>query len=393
MAGHHHSAVPLVVGIVVMLTVVMMVSVTAVGPPPVRPVHRGSTFVYFEVRHSAGYWTEKRMRTARPVHSVHNHNSSDNNDNSDKASDGDSTHTYLRRAEKPVCSGATATLLQSTYDYVQAPLFTVGKVFFRSQDDKPYVCSGSIAEGSRLVWTAAHCVFNISVTNGTVAGMISNFVFVPQFHNGTANLGRYSATRIHVSGGWMDLHDRAYDFALAEFAKPFRASYGHVTLYTGPLVAKKPLVRGYGYPNADPFNGMWVNVCQSVACMRDKYISPASLGFSCTSTAGSSGGPMLLVTDGSYPDEVIVDSSQNTVPIVNNDGTRVNLMVGLISYVYAEDRELIFSPFFGDQVRQFFDDVLRNVAERSTAARCCYAAILSILSTLDWQISITAFLR
>jgi len=125
-----------------------------------------------------------------------------------------------------------------------------------------------------------------------------------------------------------------FDYAIARFSTKFPAALGSFQLQydLNPEVVE---YESFGYPQADPFDGLWDNTCISDLCGRDWWMNnPQPVGISCDSTGGCSGGPWIK--DRKY-------------------------IVGVNSYLYYFQANRMWSPYF-DNVTSSFYDQYSNVA-------------------------------
>jgi len=252
--------------------------------------------------HEANYWTPERMSSAIPL------------------------DISLNGKPKPgeplplACSGVFRTHKNASY-YSAYPVTAVGKVFF-SMGTNNYVCSGSIAD-SRTVWTAGHCVFD--ATNG----FVTNFVFIPAYHDRVEPFGRFAASSLCASDPWQDATNMAFDYAIARFVAPLPVEQTGVLTLAYNLDPTKVEYVSWGYPQGPPFDGMWENTCVSDLCGRDWWMSnPQPVGISCDSTGGCSGGPWIM--GGKF-------------------------FVGLNSYSYIWETNRMWGPYLDHATNTFYE--------------------------------------
>jgi V8-like Glu-specific endopeptidase len=214
----------------------------------------------------------------------------------------------------------------STYD--TWPFSTVVKIFFRDGNSN-FVCSGSVWP-NRAVLTAGHCVYNPDTKK-----LHTNFVIVPQYKNGSAPLGTWTASEVFTTNGWKASGDFSYDFGLIITAKQNGRSISYYTGFLGGQwnVSTNQAWTVIGYPAARPFNGNVQQICHGSFAESDTTNSPASIGIGCDLTGGSSGCPWIVGFTGF------------------NGGNRVN---GLMSYGYSNRKKASYSPYFGSTAKQFW---------------------------------------
>jgi len=238
------------------------------------------------------------------------------------------------------CIPYTIRLINSDLPrYRTYPLGSVGKVFFTLSGTN-YVCSGSIGN-NRMVWTAGHCVFER--LSATTARWATSWMFVPGYANNDRPWGNFNAFTVCTSdefeaNGW-NTNGIAYDYAVGVYQPN---TFQPPTFVPFDLeVVSNPAQRQYqsnGYPQASPFNGAWNNQCESAGCIRATGLNgPQPVGMSCSSTGGSSGGPWL------------VPASANTWHIA-----------GVNSFKYTNDNDNMYTSYFDQRTKVFYDDVVRQ---------------------------------
>jgi len=208
-------------------------------------------------------------------------------------------------------------------DYTKFPLNAVGKIFF-TMSGANYVCSGAVVgtATSKTIITAGHCVYD-DVANR----FATNVQFAPEYFNGNGPLGRYTATKLCTTTQWRD-SDFGYDYATAQFANSFPTSVGRLKLVTGLNPTSTLKYHSYGYPAGTPFNGAYINECNSFFCGRDSRANPPTVSISCDSTGGSSGGPWTY------------------------DNTNI---ASLNSYGYSNEPNIMYGPYFNAATQTFWD--------------------------------------
>ena len=219
------------------------------------------------------YWTDARMNGAVPVERAAKPSS---------GKPGGQTTTYPYTALTPATP------------YTSSPTNTNGKVYF-TEGRTNYVCSGTALASANesVVWTAGHCV------NAGPGAFHTNWMFVPAYLNGDAPYGRFTASKLFSTPGWVGSGDFRYDLGAAAVGtsstsalKLTAALGGGRTLRTGASVLTSYVL--YGYPQAKPFNGQTLRGCASPFGLLDPYSgSPAPIGVGCNMTGGSSGGAWL----------------------------------------------------------------------------------------------------
>jgi len=204
----------------------------------------------------------------------------------------------------------------------------VGKVFFQ-QGIFTYVCSGSVS-ADNFVWTAGHCVYD------NVKGRFSeNFQFIPGYEDGDYDDGKYVATELFATQGWID-GSIGYDYALASMDGNVQAAVGGYNFQLS--VNNEPdstTYESYGYPAGAPFDGTIDHTCKSGGCGRDHFVSPPTVYIECDSTGGCSGGPWLI--------------ANSTAASGYNFG-------GLNSYNYGGSSRM-YSPYLDSDTETFWHSV------------------------------------
>ncbi len=232
----------------------------------------------------AAYWTDERMRDAKP-----------------------------RERAKPGGGGGGGKTTDWTRYTVPTPYTGEtaknGKLFF-TIDGSRYVCSGTAvdaASGVNLVWTAGHCVTDGVDAQG-VAHDATDVLFVPGYLNGSEPYGRWAATSTDATDAWelSGGSDFRYDFGAARVTQVVRDSSGawvpnpsatfagtigtRDIVFTTPLLGQK--VVSYGYPASGRFSGNQQYACASTLRQFDPWnpAPPAPFQIGCDMTGGSSGG-------------------------------------------------------------------------------------------------------
>ena len=246
--------------------------------------HAAATTLAEQARVTA-YWTPARMKRAIPRENV-----------------------YVPFKGKPG-TGGSATAVQVP----ASPLF--GKVFF-TERGLNYVCSGTVTASSTdsLVTTAGHCV------NEGPGAYVTNFAFAPQYENGVAKLGLFTAKTLVTTEQWRTGGDFNHDIGFATMNL-----LGGLTLETktrGAYPIEFNLKYGltydaYGYPAATPYDGQKLWVCSGATTKDTRGSTDNRLP--CSMTGGSSGGGWI--TGGS--------------------------LNSLNSFGYRGEKNVMYGPYFG----------------------------------------------
>ncbi|MFF8480953.1 trypsin-like serine peptidase [Streptomyces antibioticus] len=195
----------------------------------------------------------------------------------------------------------------------------LGKVFFDTPQG-PSVCSGTAVEdpnrpgSSGLVWTAGHCVHS-----GAGGEWYRNIVFVPSYNDDgldaqaladapearVAPFGTWWADRAETSREWIERGQASggdgasFDYAVLHVRTPkdrtaaLEKTIGQAApvWFDAPSIVDTPLVRAWGYPAAQPFDGAKLLSCQDEPTrLSIDTDEPTMYRIGCTMTGGSSGG-------------------------------------------------------------------------------------------------------
>jgi V8-like Glu-specific endopeptidase len=222
-----------------------------------------------------------------------------------------------------VCSAYSETLWTNAANYTRPPLPLVGRLYFSIGADN-YVCSGSVMNND-TVWTAGHCVYDPDV--GIWA---TNAVFIPQYFEGTFPWGLFRAIRLFTTIHWANYGDLGRDCGVVRINGSFPAAIGRLTLRVNIASPAATIYTSYGYPAAYPFDGEYDNSCNSTGCHRDTRVRPVSVGISCSSTPGCSGGPWIV------------------------GGTQ---LASINSYSYLAQPGVMYGPYFDTAIANFWNTV------------------------------------
>ncbi len=269
------------------------------------------------------FWTEDAMRAARPVEMrlaepplemLHRDvwtQAGPQTVFESRPPDGEEIEPFV---EEPAPAAGYAT--SRVADLSAFPYCTIGKMFMVFDGSNFVGSAWVIAE--QAVFTAGHCVYD----KDSDGGWADNVLFVPQYDNGSAPVGRWTATKIWSLEGWSRSHDFRYDMAVFQVDRPIRPKTGSLGWMANFPPNQGPY-RAIGYP-ASPvpgynFNGehMW----QSLG----GYINGTNpIQMHNNMTPGCSGGPWTV--------------TRNSTVYAN----------GLNSFRYATNPNTMYSPYFGD---------------------------------------------
>jgi V8-like Glu-specific endopeptidase len=191
------------------------------------------------------------------------------------------------------------------------PATTSGKVFFTTTAggvDENWVCSGSTvnSNGKNVVFTAGHCVYGSLGGEVPGEGWHSNWVFVPDYSNGYAPYGVWTARQLWTLTNYLNtggsLADEADDIG-AVVVNTNAAGQHIVNVVGGQGIAwnyaPSQAVYDFGYPAAAPFTGNILEYCNGTEFDWSSVV-PSTMGLLCNFTGGSSGGPWLAFFNGEF---------------------------------------------------------------------------------------------
>jgi hypothetical protein len=228
---------------------------------------------------------------------------------------------------------ATGFVSSWTGSFWSPPATTSGKVFFTDHTGGSWVCSGSAvnSNGKDTIFTAGHCVF------GTAGGELpagetwhSNWVFVPDYNNGWAPFGVWSARQLWTMTNYINSQDLADDMGAA--IANVNGSGQHLVNVVGGQGIEWNFGTGeyifdFGYP-VDHFSGLVLQECDN-----GMFNGPfgGTVGIGCNFTGGSSGGPWLDAFGGVF-----------------------GYLDGVNSFGFSGVPD-IFSPYFGNNAGALFN--------------------------------------
>ena len=307
---------------------------SAAGRDPGQAVTPGAIPVAKSVA-ATSYWTEARMRAARPIPVPRAGRTSPRLARHPRVGvrpgrvggSVPSTEGVGINAGEPVGDNYVYPFpftrrtvekeLQKVYPYR-----TVGKIFL-TQDGTQYVCSGSSLTSTprQVVFTAGHCL------NDAAGHWSRNVIFVPARRNGSNPYGKFAAKNLWAMSGWVDDGDFSFDQAAFDVArnnsgKRLQSQVGSLGMaWDQSRIQHWDL---FGYPQSSPFSGERPVTCGASHAVDD--LAPGSgfdtIGVGCDMTGGSSGGPWVLGLG------------------------RGNYINGLVSYGYAAEPGALYGPYF-----------------------------------------------
>jgi hypothetical protein len=205
-----------------------------------------------------------------------------------------------RRGVRPDSGPAGSPWTGSLY---APPATTTGKVFFTTHNGQNWQCSGSTvnSNGKDSVITAGHCVFGSLGGEVPGEGWHTNWIFVPDYDNGYAPYGVWTAKELWAPTSYVNNQDEGDDIGGAVINTN---AYGQhiVNVVGGQGIAwnwsANEYVYDFGYPAASPFNGLTLQYCNGSE-FSWPYVS-STMGLACNFTGGSSGGPWLMDFGGEF---------------------------------------------------------------------------------------------
>ena len=212
-------------------------------------------------------------------------------------------------------------------NYTSYPQRVVGRLFFSTPDGGVSSCSASLVQ-NKLLLTAGHCVAGDGA-------WYDNFMFIPGYLQGSHPWGEAYAARKFTFTSWFYNEDFSHDVAFIILTQSIGDALGWLGFVTNQDYRQLTWYQ-FGYPADAPFDGSLMAVNLSAFGYQDCSVGiPCDLGVGSPFTGGSSGGPWVLYQD-------------DGMPYAN----------GLNSYRYSNCGENMYSPYFGDDVKSLWDEVL-----------------------------------
>lgn len=185
------------------------------------------------------------------------------------------------------------------------PATTTGKVFFTTNNGARWVCSASTvnSNGKDAVITAGHCVYGNLNGEAPGEGWHGNWVFVPDYSNGNAPYGKWTARQLWTLTNYINtggsMADEPDDIGAAVLNTN---GYGqHIVNVVGGQGIEwnypyYQYVYDFGYPAQPPFTGEVLDYCPGW----EFGWYPGTMGLNCNLNGGSSGGPWLASFNGEW---------------------------------------------------------------------------------------------
>jgi len=183
------------------------------------------------------------------------------------------------------------------------PATTTGRVFFTTRGGEDWSCSGSTVNsaGKDSVITAGHCVYGSLGGEVPGEGWHTNWIFVPDYDNGYAPYGVWTAKELWTPTNYYYNQDEGDDMGGAVINTN---AYGQhiVNVVGGQGIAwnypNYQFVYDFGYPAGAPFNGSTLQYCTGSEFNWSGIAN--TMGLPCNFTGGSSGGPWLAWFNGEF---------------------------------------------------------------------------------------------
>ena len=270
------------------------------------------------------YWTDARMRNAKPGSTLVADRS--------KESAGGAVATGRPTRVGPGGGKAQPGGADGSGGYYTGGgevVETTGKVFF-TLDGTNSVCSGSATTSTNrdVVLTAGHCL------NEGPGDYATNFAFVPAYDDGARPFGTFSARSLVTTSEWAISGDFDYDVG---FAVMNTLNGAHLTDVVGSqgIAFNEPrgqLTHAFGYPAARPYDGTDIAWCYGTV-FDDTFGGSQDQGMDCNMTGGSSGGPWL---------------------IEYSTSAGVGMLNSVNSFGYRGLKDVMWGPYFGSVAAQTY---------------------------------------
>ncbi len=295
------------------------------------------------------FWTQKRLREARPADgfSLPAPSAAFRLGSTPSSPEGPPVAVLPTRSTVPTAYDDAVTIGDTT----PVGIRTHGKVFFKLEG-RLFACSGTVvsSQNESTVWTAAHCLYQQRSQK-----FVKDLIFVPAYDEGKAPFGTWAAEQLYVSRKWTRRGPESSDFGSALMATdpaqkncsrldPPRRGQCKEKNRSATTIQDKVGSRGiafnqptnqtwtaYGYPVTPQsrFDGEHLEACTGKLKKTDpRQGSPAPIGIDCDMRGGASGGGWVI------------------------NGDTVN---GNVAYGYPQiDPNTVYSPYFGDAVKSFY---------------------------------------
>jgi hypothetical protein len=215
------------------------------------------------------------------------------------------------------------------------PATTTGKVFFTTHNGENWECSGSTvhSNGKDSVITAGHCVYGSLGGEVPGEGWRTNWIFVPDYSNGYAPYGVWTAKelwgahQLRQQPGRGRRHGRRRH--QHQRLRPAHRQRGRRAGLCLELAVQRVRVR-LRLPGGGAFNGQTLQYCNGSEFNWADVSS--TMGPPCNFTDGSSGGPWLMSFNGEF-----------------------GYIDGVNDFIYSSLPGYIFSAYFGNNAESLYD--------------------------------------
>ncbi|GAA2722051.1 MULTISPECIES: peptidase [Streptomyces] len=297
----------------------------AAGSAPAT-VHAAAATTAAQQR-AAGFWTADRMRSATPLDVTGTAGTAPTVPASTRpVTTVPPTAPAVRTAAQP----RTNPQAGGPWTGGGAVAKTSGRVFFTFQN-RTASCSGdaiSSQNGSTVI-TAGHCVKYQGAWH-------TDWVFVPGYHDGQAPYGKWAATKTASTPQWVASEEMNYDVGTAVVAPLDGKRLTDVVGAQGVQFngAYNTTMYAFGFPAASPYDGTKLIYCSGTSSK--DFLLTKDHGLGCNMTGGSSGGPWFASFD-------------------ESTGTGLQASVNSFGYTFWPNR--MFGPYFGDEIKNLYDQV------------------------------------
>lgn len=237
----------------------------------------------------------------------------------------------------PPRSPRAAALASSAFGEVSDPTAAVSRqngVIFFEVEGRLGRCSGTSVNAPNLsvVFTAAHCI-----NSGGPGGRWhrGRWAFVPGYRHGQRPFGVFPAKWLDTTLQWRATGSENFDVGAAvvmrnERGRRLAGAVGGTGIAWG--LKADQVFDVHGYPAAPPFDGETQHLCAQTPFLGHDPGSflvdgPLNLAVDCGVTGGASGGGWTI---------------------------RGDVLNGVTSYGYPDDRATDFGPYFGSEVARLY---------------------------------------
>ncbi|CAF3340640.1 unnamed protein product [Rotaria socialis] len=286
------------------------------------------------VKQTTDFWTDERLNAAIPVPIIEKNPLPTVENSTD-------TITFNKNERPTLVQGTlpASSIMSRRAGYPN----TVGKVYFVDRSSL-YSCSASVvtADNKDLIFTAGHCIY--STTN---YAFVTNFIFIPQYHNNTRPYGTWVARSLYAISSWTSYLDLNYDVAIVLL---YTSSGQHIQ----DIVGSQAVGFNYGHSATVYSFGYPINYANTeimTYCTNTKYFPSYSNytgdAVSCTMNQGCSGGPWF---------------QSFTFSSLSGIQTSVN------SFIRTATPNVMYGPYFGSTVLSLYNRAKVDSGTTSSAA-------------------------